>query len=169
MMILQEYYEGSGDKTYEKMARLFADRFVRGMNGDAYDMERCGPDASYQGMTDWHKGYYYCMTGHEGMRESLIKSYTFYDHTVAPEPDGTVLGSVNFSHRTAVSFAHEQYSGARGMCAQVSPVIGIWTPPRTEKTREDAIEYIKRRFETPFTRKDYQTGSPAWPGATRAA
>lgn len=160
MMILEHIFQGSGDATYQRMAALYAKRFAEEMNVDSYDMERCGPDASYQGMTDYHKGYYYRMSGNEDMRESLRKSYYFYNHTVAPEPDGTPLGSVNFSHRTPSTFAREQYNGARDMCSDVMPEIGVWTPTPTEDDIAKARDIVKRQLETPFTEEEYKKGSP---------
>ena len=157
LTILWHYYEGSGDKRYRDVACRYSERFLEGLTKRCFDMEACGPDATYQGMTDWHKGMFLRLTGDPNMKESLRLTYRFFNHTVAPEPDGTMLGASNFSHRTAGSFAVEQWGGARGICDDLLPEVGIWAKPRTAQARAKAAEIIRKRLAQPFADEDYAT------------
>ncbi|MFQ5808692.1 MAG: hypothetical protein ACE5JM_03645, partial [Armatimonadota bacterium] len=157
LTVLWHYYTGSGDERFRDAANKFGDRFAAGMTAGCFDMESCGPDATYQGMTDWHKGYFYRLSGHPGILESIRSTYRFFNHTVAPEPDGTVLGASNFSHRTSGSFAVQQWGGAKGTCDDVLPEVGIWAKARTDEARARAAETIHKRLAAPFTDQDYAT------------
>ncbi len=157
LIILWQYYQGTQDERYRDAAYQFSERFLEQMSKPGYDMECIGPDATYQGMTHWYKGLFLRLTRDPIIMESLRKTYRFFNHTVAPEPDGRMLGASNFSHRTAGSFAAEQYGGAKGICDGLLPEVGIWAKPRTPEARAKAEEMIRKRLADPFTNKDYAT------------
>jgi len=71
--------------------------------------ESGGPDATYIGITHWHEAVYYRHSKDPVILESLRRSYRFFNHTVAPEPDGKMLGGFNFGHRTGNGFYAEQW------------------------------------------------------------
>jgi hypothetical protein len=157
LTILWHYYTGSGDERFRASVDEFADRFATGLTAGCFDMESCGPDATYQGMTDWHKGHFYRLSKRPGILESIRTTYRFFNHTVAPEPDGQMLGASNFSHRTSGSFVVEQWSGAKGTCDDVLPEVGIWAKQRNDEARAAAVETIGKRLVDPFTDEDYAT------------
>jgi len=127
LVVYQQFAEGSGDPQYKEMAHAYAERFIQGLSPAGYAMEQMGPDGTYNGMTHWHMALYYRETGDPAMAEALRKSYQFFNHTVAPEPDGAVIGASNFGHRTAGGFDGEQWGGARGIANDL-PEVGIWEP-----------------------------------------
>lgn len=91
----QLFANGSGEPRYRDIARSQASRFVEGQSPAGYHMERMGPDASYIGMTHWHLAMYFRQSGGDPVvLDSLRRSYRFFNHTVAPEPDGNMLGGV---------------------------------------------------------------------------
>ena len=156
LIILWQYYEGTQDERYRDMAFQFSKRFRSAISKDCYDMECIGPDATYQGMTDWHKGLFLRLTRDPVMMESVRLTYRFFNHTVAPESDGRMLGASNFSHRTCGSFASEQWGGAKGICDDMLPEVGIWAKPPTAEARAKAADMIRKRLAQPFRDEDYE-------------
>ncbi|MCC7494438.1 MAG: hypothetical protein IT204_18925 [Fimbriimonadaceae bacterium] len=126
LVAFQSFANGSGDPYYRELARLFARRWMRGQSAAGYHMEATGPCGSYIGMTHWHEAVYYRLSGDAAILDSLRRSYTFFNHTVAPEPDGRLLGGFNFNHRVGDGFCTEQWNGARGILDDLLPEVGLW-------------------------------------------
>ncbi|AHF89029.1 hypothetical protein OPIT5_00830 [Opitutaceae bacterium TAV5] len=145
----QIFANGSGDPRYAEIARAEARRFIEGQSPAGYHMEATGPDGSYIGMTHWHLAMYYRQSGGDpAMLESLRRSYRFFNHTVAPEPDGTMLGGFNFNHRVGDGFFNEQWGGARGILDDVLPESAIWTTTAAWKRRAASrVEALPRTLQ----------------------
>ena len=88
-------------------------------------MESQGPDPSYAGLSHYHMAVYAREANSQTMLDAIRKSYRFFNHTVAPEPDGSMLGACNFGHRIARSFVDEQWLGARGITVDI-PEVALW-------------------------------------------
>lgn len=142
LVAFQDFAEGSSKPRYAEMARTFAQRFADGQHPAGFHMELCGPDASYIGMTHWHMAVYYQQSKDPVILESLRKSYRFFNHTVAPEPDGQMLGGCNFNHRVGNGFYNEQWLGAKGILDAVLPEVGIWASVPREVTAEDELDTL---------------------------
>lgn len=127
LSVYQDFAEGSNDPFDRRQAESFAHRFVEGQSSAGYFMEAGGPCGSYNGLTHIHMGLYYRATGDPAIREALRKSYRFFNHTVAPEPDGRLLGGFNFNHRIGTPFPEEQSGGAKGVADSI-PEIGFRAP-----------------------------------------
>jgi hypothetical protein len=141
----EEFARGSGDPVYTKLSRLYAKRFAEGAHPAGWHMERTGPDASYIGMTNWHMAVYYRMSGDENFLDTIRKSYQFFNHTVAPEPNGKMLGGFNFNHRVGEGFYFEQWLGARGILDNILPEVGVWTGEEsTAEEKKEQLEEAKR-------------------------
>ena len=132
LVAFQAFAIGSGEPRYATLARHYARRFADGTHPAGFQVEQMGPDASYSGMSNWHMAVYYRMSGDKDFLETIRRGYYFFNHTVAPEPTGGVIGSNNFSHRTRDSFENEQWNGARGILDDVLPEVGVWARPRQE-------------------------------------
>jgi len=150
----QAFADGCGDPVYRDLARLYGARFLRAQSPPGYDMEACGPCASYNGMTHWHQAVYYRMSGDPDILQALRNSYTLFNHTVGPEPDGRILGGFNFNHRVGDGFAIEQWSGAKGILDDTLPEVGVWAGPApTDEElavkREDAVTRINAFLDDP--------------------
>jgi len=130
-----DFARGSGDPRYVDLARRYAQRFARADAPGGYQVENMGPDATYCGMQHYHMALYQRQSGDPDMLEAIRRSYRFFNHTVAPEPNGKAYGGFNFSHRTPDGFQNEQYVGARPMLADVLPEVGLWG--RDESTEQD--------------------------------
>jgi hypothetical protein len=138
-----DFARGSGDERYEALARRYAQRFARADMPAGYQVEDMGPDATYCGMQHYHMGLYQRQSGDKEMLDAIRRSYRFFNHTVAPEPNGKAYGGFNFSHRTPEGFQNEQYSGARPMLTDLLPEVGLWG--RDEPTEQD-VEAARNRI-----------------------
>ena len=112
--------KASGEKGYNELAT----EYIAGMclpeynpyMRTGYQQEAGGPDATYQGLGVSNQAVYLRITGDENVRKGLQTIYDFFNHTVAPEPDGTTMfGASNLSHRTSGSWVNSQYGGGRRM------------------------------------------------------
>lgn len=152
LVAFEAFAQGSGLPRYQELARAYAQRFRDEAHPSGYQIEQCGPDASYIGMTHWHEAVYYQMSKDPTILQSLRASYGFFNRTVAPEPDGRkVLGGFNFNHRIGDGFYFEQWGGAKGILDDVLPEVGIWTrfKPNDEVLRTSAIKTIEQSLHKP--------------------
>ena len=143
LVAYQDLARGSGLPRHQEMARLYARHWLEGQHPAGFQIEKAGPDASYIGMTHWHEAVYFRESGDKTILESLRRSYRFFNHTVAPEPDGQMLGGFNFNHRVGQGFDNEQWGGARGILDDVLPEVGLWAKPRSIGTRERSVAAIQ--------------------------
>ena len=155
-LVANEYFaRGTQDPVYRRLGRLYAAHFAAGANPAGWHKEACGPCGSYIGMTHWHFAVYYRLSRDDAFLPCIAKSYRFFNHTVAPEPDGrTMLGGFNFNHRVGMGFFMEQWSGAKGILDDVLPEVGIWagpepTPEDLAERREKAIASIRKELNRP--------------------
>ena len=161
----QCFANGSGDPRYFDLARVYARRFAAGASAAGYHMEQSGPDGSYIGMTHWHMAVYYRESNDPVILAAIKKSYQFFNHTVAPEPDGNMLGGFNFNHRIGTGFYGEQWGGARGILDDVLPEVGLWamTPKKKKDIAEDA-KRLSSRLDLPSDPKAHPSdiGTPRY-------
>lgn len=160
----QMFADGSGDPRYLDLARRFAQRFARGAHPAGFHIEACGPDATYCGMQHWHMAVYYRMSKDPVMLDAIRKSYNFFNHTVAPEPNGQALGGFNFAHRTPSGFHVEQWDGARGILDDVLPEVGLWAARRTAD--DEAARDAEARRTLLARLGSGKVDAPAWPTLT---
>ncbi|MFN8389712.1 MAG: hypothetical protein U0136_05430 [Bdellovibrionota bacterium] len=126
----QDLARGSGDPFDWNLAREYANRWVASQNEAGWFMEKGGPDASYIGMSNYYAASYYlqsCLHGQcdSNVKSSIAKTYAFFNHTVAPEPTGGIIGGFNFNHRVGAGFDSEQFGGARGIANDI-PEVSAW-------------------------------------------
>jgi len=149
LVAYQAYAIGSGDPFYRDLARVFARRWVRGQSAAGYHMEAIGPCASYIGMTHWHEAVYYRMSQDKAVLESIRRSYEFFNHTIAPEPDGRLLGGFSFNHRVGEGFYGEQYGGAKGILDDILPEVGLHQREADPGDIETAVERVNAFLDEP--------------------
>jgi hypothetical protein len=133
LVALELFYQGSQLSDYLALTRHFGARLIADRQDPAgFFHEAGGLDATYEGMAHWHLGLYTRLTENDpggvdqAIKSALRQSYDFYNHTVAPEPDGSPLGGFNFSHRTALGAFAEQWDGATGIVTDMAEV-AVWT------------------------------------------
>lgn len=175
LVAFEAYAEGSGDPLYEQLSKLFAGRWCRGQSAGGYYQEATGPCASYIGMTHFHEGVSYRLTGDERIKQSLRDGYALFNSTVAPDPDGTMLGGFNFNHRVGEGFYFEQWGGAKGLADDI-PEVGLWAGPRGEAQVGAAKAWLEKWLTDPslprypdhstarylaWTQPDHSVGFPA--------
>ncbi|MBN2643818.1 MAG: hypothetical protein JXR78_19375, partial [Victivallales bacterium] len=147
-LLIYEYFAiGSGLTRYKELSREYAKRFATGAHKAGFFVESSGPDASYTGITHWHLGMYYSLTKDPVIKDALKKSYNFFNHTVAPEPDGKIIGGTNFNHRVVDGFDKEQWHGARGLVDSHIAEVGLWQTPRNRHARIQACKEISESLQ----------------------
>lgn len=137
-------YEATGHETFKRLAadyiagmtRPEENRFMAtGYQGEAY-----GPDATYQGLGAANQALYYRLSGDPNAKAGLQRIYRFFNHSVAPEPNGTVFGASGFAHRTRGSWTERQYGGGLVLMAGELPEAAGWIaaplgPPTPDEIR----------------------------------
>ncbi len=134
---------GTGDPDDAALAKAYARRYVEGASSAGYHEEATGPCSTYAGMQHFFMGQYYALSGDPLMLEAIRQSYNFYNHTVAPEANGSAYGGFNYSHRTPDGFHAEQFFGARNWLKHVLPEVALWQTSPTPA--QEAIERQKLR------------------------
>lgn len=141
---------GSNRPIYKTMAHDFAvglespdyNPFMR----TGYQQEAYGPDATYQGLSTCQQAIYFKYSHDETVRAGLRRIYDLLNHTVAPEPDGTIRGASNFSHRTTGSWVQRQYNGGLRLMADELPEAGVWYADTPARTAEESRAEIAKRL-----------------------
>ena len=146
-VIYESLYQAAGEKNYQTLARDYihgmtpagGEPFIR----SGYLQEAYGPDATYQGLGACQLALYYRMSGNPEAKELLKTIYTLFNHTIAPEPGGGIVGSSNFSHRTPGPWTLRQYRGGVPlMKGELQEAANIdWNTP--EKTVEQLFRTQK--------------------------
>lgn len=152
LVAFEAFAQGSGLPRYEQLAREYAKRFRDEAHPSGYQIEQCGPDASYIGMTHWHEAVYYQMSKDPTILDALRDSYGFFNKTVAPEPGNTrMLGGFNFNHRVGDGFYFEQWGGAKGIVSEVLPEVGVWSRIglSDEEQRQNDAQMITKALNNP--------------------
>lgn len=156
---LYALYMGSGEGIYRDLAaNWMANTLDPDLNSHlraGYLMEAYGPDATYQGLAANMLAWNYHWSGDAGVKEAYRFIVDTFNHTVAPEPDGSVHGSANFSHRTPGSWAQRQYRGGTLSMSQYVEEAAAWhqgLDPDDPEYRERAAEYIRDEFRTYWRR-----------------
>ena len=140
---------------YLKLARDYAASFADPEQTPhirtGYLQERYGPDATYQGLAACMQSVYFRYTKNPVTKELLRKIYNLFNHSVAPEPDGTVYGTSGFSHRTFGTWVQRQWGAGTAMMAGELPEAAVWHSSfRKDKRnpagalREPGSEFYKR-------------------------
>ncbi len=114
--VFQQLADGSGDPVDAAIARAYAHRFIRGMAGAGYPPEAGGVPGTYSGISHFYMGIYYRLTGDPAMRDALARSYRFYNHASAPEPDGQAYTGFNYSSRVAIGISCRAIPGCPRLC-----------------------------------------------------
>jgi hypothetical protein len=135
--------QGSGNAVYRQLAKEYiAGLCLPGNNPflkTGYQQEAYGPDATYQGLGTCYQAIYYLKTGDINVKNALATIYNLFNHTVAPEPDGTVFGCSSFSHRTAGSWVNRQYNGGVYLLAGVLPEAAAWCRKGIKPTQAETL------------------------------
>ena len=161
MWNLEMLHLGSGEEIYQTLAREFARDFyspeLNGFFETGYHQERYGPDATYNGLCASNQAAYYRHSGDELAREGLRKTYDLFNHTVAPEPNGRMLGASNFSHRTSGSWVQRQWNGGVRLMSGELPEAGVWYAGEDPGVRRaKALEDIKQGLAREYSDDWYE-------------
>lgn len=160
---LQMGGEVSGyDRLAHDYVRSMCDPELNRFMKTGYTQEAYGPDPTYQGLACSNIAQYWVWSDDEAALNGLQRIYNFFNHTVAPEPDGYIWGACNFAHRTPYGWQHPQYGAGLTMMAGELPEAGLWrhnADPNDLENIERATESIKNAVGSPYTREPYEDGS----------
>jgi|GEM_PF-3895257 len=181
--------DGVGEAVdYVDRALDWTHRWVDSQAGAGYFGESFGPDASYAGITHYYMAEAYrtadrisrfleatecpieveeiqCNTRGDQMMEllsdSLFKSYEFYNHTAAPEPnEGGMVAGFNYNHRDPRSFVNEQYGGARVLMDDVLAESALWRDEYVSLFKGDVLETLKSMSDPAFVGPSLDKNNP---------
>jgi len=112
------------DEFYAKVSDSVGELFLDHQKPAGYWNESAGPDASYIGITHNLLSEYMQRSLNRGehgqaVQAAMDASYTLFNHTVAGEKIGGLLGAFNFNHRIATGFEREQWGGAKGLADNI--------------------------------------------------
>lgn len=143
---------------YQALVRRWAGRFWESLRPAGYFRENTAICGSYSGITTNMIGRYLGLaaqsdlgTDYEG-EYALRSVYMLFNHTVAPEPDGALVGGFNFNHRIGNGFERTQYGGASNL-ADYLPEVGVWARGLTASSPANRSRLLStaQAFETRVT------------------
>lgn len=147
---LWRVYQGSGDGFYRELTRYTAQRLCDVLQKPAgYLVEGYGPCTSYNGITLDLFAMLYVDTQMPLFRDSLQKAFYCFNHTVAPEPSGQLIGVTDLNHRVQMPWTYTQHGGGKRMIAPYLKEAGVWFRNRpTEPEQAKLAESIRERAKT---------------------
>lgn len=133
LVALWRYYEGTREENYKQEILNSAHYLTRGQKWGSqrpagYMTEAMGPDATYNGITAHEFAFLYHQSQDPELLDSLRRCYYLFNHTVAPEPNGSWLGSSGFCHRTPGDWTSPQYGAGLVTMANILPEAGVRFP-----------------------------------------
>ena len=107
-------YSIYGNEKYKELAtdyaRQLADPEINPHMLTGYQQEAYGADGTYQGLGQSLQAYYYRVSGDKTALKGCQIVHDFMSHSVVREPNGRLVGSSSFAHRTAGGWNFAQYS-----------------------------------------------------------
>ncbi len=151
MMGLQSFAKATGEQAYRDAVDMHINwllgrrQWGHGAMQAGYFSEGEGPDASYAGINMHMLAWLAEDAQHDALKQAVIRSFTLFNHTIAPEPGGASalwLGSTSFNHRTPWDWVNRQWTAGVGMLADDSPdaaaLLGrSWMPARPPRNQAE--------------------------------
>lgn len=126
------------------MANIERNPFLR----TGYLQESYGSDATYQGLSNSLLAFYAYFSKDPEADRLLDTLFTFLNHTVVPEPDGSIFGASGFSHRTMGGWYIGQYGGGTRLVADRLSSAACRhqdvSPPFTEEECDQLLKWIRK-------------------------
>jgi len=145
---LWQIYKGSKELFYKNMTQYTAEKLCQRLQKPAgYYVEGYGPCASYAGITLDFFAMLYIDSNIPLFKESIQKAYYCFNHTVVPEPDGTLIGSTDFNHRVQRPWTVSQYLSGREMMAPYLPEVAVWARQASLKQTEQLKKSMEQRLK----------------------
>lgn len=151
---LWQLYKGSKDPYYYEATKYTSQKLCEHLQKPAgYYVEGYGPCASYAGITLDLFAMLYIDSKIPLFKESIQKAYYCFNHTVAPEPDGTLIGATDFNHRVQKPWTVSQHGSGRAMMAPYLAEAGRWfrSKPTEEELEKTKNRITKKLKEIPYS------------------
>lgn len=148
---LWRVYEGSKEQFYKDLTSLTVEKFCQNLQKPAgYYVEGYGPCASYAGITLDLFAMLYIDSRMPILKDSIEKAYYCFNHTVASEPDGTLIGATDFNHRVQAPWTVSQHRSGRTMMSQYLPEVAVWSQYNRKNSNELKEKIGKKLKEIPY-------------------
>lgn len=146
------FHKGTGEPFYRDMTMRHI-RWIAGRGGfttshmpAGYFAENYGPDGTYSGLSCHNLAWLYEETRDPDLLAAIAGAIRLLNHTVVPQPDGVLVGSSDWGHRTPGPWTAAQAGAGMGMLADDLPDAGLWAghawladgAPRDARGREGA-------------------------------
>ena len=142
----QALYAVYGNEKYKELAADYIhqlnDPVLNPFMQTGYQQEAYGPDATYQGLGQSLQALYYRMSGNKEALEGCRTVHDFMSHSVVREPDGRVVGSSNFSHRTAGSWNKAQYAAGWALLKHEIESAAVLSGTSKKMDQNKLLEYL---------------------------
>ena len=161
---LWRVYNGSNDPYYKQLVEYTLQRFIATMQKPAgYFIEGYGPCTSYNGITLFFLAHLYAETGFPWLKEAIRKNYDLYNHTVAAEPSGRLIGVTDMNHRVLRPWTMSQQGAGREMMRPYLKEAGIWyrTPASKEQKQKIIADIETTARTTPYPLEYYVNNEKA--------
>ena len=150
----QALYETNGNVGYKRLAEDYIhqlnDPEINPFMKTGYQQEAYGPDGTYQGLGQSLQALYYRMSGNKEALDGCLKVHDFFSHSVIREPDGRIVGSSNFSHRTAGGWNVAQFSAGWVLMQHKIESAAVFAAGRdSEKSIEVLKDLAPRSYANP--------------------
>ena len=136
-------YSVYGNDKYKELAADYIhqlnDPVLNPFMKTGYQQEAYGPDATYQGLGQSLQALYYRMSGNKEALEGCRIVHDFMSHSVVREPDGRLVGSSNFSHRTAGGWNKAQYAAGWSLLKHEVESAAVFTAEKTKTDRQKLL------------------------------
>ena len=148
---LQHFADGSGEQIYrDVVARHISWLLSRSQQGGGrmpagYFSEQDGPDASYSGIQLHNLSLVAELSGNVPLKNAIKSDFELLCHAVAPEPDGSWLGTSSYCHRRPECWTQPNSAAGVGMMADESPeasaMLGhVWFPARPPRNAAELAQ-----------------------------
>ena len=148
-------YTVYGNEKYKKLAEDYIhqlnDPVLNPFMKTGYQQEAYGADATYQGLGQSLQAYYYRISGDKKALEGCRTVHDFMAHSVVREPDGRLIGSSSFAHRTAGGWNYAQFSAGWTLLKAEVESAAVFAENREKFDRNEALakDLVPRTYANP--------------------
>jgi hypothetical protein len=141
MIGLQSFAAGVGEAFYHAAVDRQIDWLLSrtlldlGFKPAGYFDESAGPDTTYHGISLHNLAWLAEQTGRGDLKNAIARVYRTLNHTMAPESDGSWVGTTSFAHRTPDAWTQPQWGAGVAITGDDSDDAGVllghtWLPWR---------------------------------------
>jgi len=169
----ERFYWGTGEEWYREVV-LRHMRWINtmalwncGQRKAGYMTEATGPDATYNGLMTHYAAAIYHRTRSPEVLDSIRRCFSLFNHTIARESDGKLLGSSSYCCRTPGDWSGPQYGAGFSIMGDDLPEAAVregtawgFVPlARTEDEKRGAQDALRKKLR--YAPRDFLRQQPA--------